>query len=205
MKPHGILFRPEMILALLNTKPDVWPAEPIDPANPFKWQTRRGMKPQPTDDTAASGHWYWKDQAFDSHRWPDVEIIAPHPVGQIVYAKETLCRSGANVQFQADFSECRIGLWPWSLTKDRNPSVHMPMKAARLWFVVKRVRVERVNAISEADCIAEGIRVGANLGEPSARDVYSELFDSINGKGAFARGDWCWVYDLARTSKPEVI
>jgi len=30
-----------MVLANMNCQPNVWPTEPIDPAKPFKWQTRR--------------------------------------------------------------------------------------------------------------------------------------------------------------------
>lgn len=36
MKP--ILFSTPLVKALLNTKPDVWPAEPIDDSKPFKWE-----------------------------------------------------------------------------------------------------------------------------------------------------------------------
>jgi hypothetical protein len=47
MKEHPILFSAPMVQVLLNTKPNTWPAEPIDPSKPFKWMTRRMMKPQP--------------------------------------------------------------------------------------------------------------------------------------------------------------
>ncbi len=46
-KSHPILFRPDVVRAILNCKPGVWPAEPIDPALPMKFQTRRVVKPQP--------------------------------------------------------------------------------------------------------------------------------------------------------------
>lgn len=41
MTCRPILFSGPLIRALLNTTPDVWPAEPIDPALPCKSQTRR--------------------------------------------------------------------------------------------------------------------------------------------------------------------
>ena len=45
MKP--IIFSTPMVQALLNTKPGVWPPEPIDASKPCKSQTRRVIKPQP--------------------------------------------------------------------------------------------------------------------------------------------------------------
>ena len=47
MKQTGIIFQSDMIRALQNTKPGVWPAEPIDPNRPFKFMTRRVIRPQP--------------------------------------------------------------------------------------------------------------------------------------------------------------
>lgn len=44
MKSRGILFKAEMVQALLNTDGEQWP---IDPTWPYKWQTRRLMEPQP--------------------------------------------------------------------------------------------------------------------------------------------------------------
>ena len=41
MSEHPILFKGPMVLANMNCQPNVWPTEPIDPAKPFKWQTRR--------------------------------------------------------------------------------------------------------------------------------------------------------------------
>jgi hypothetical protein len=38
-----------MVKAILNTKPDVWPPEPIDEGKPFKWQTRQIVYPIPVN------------------------------------------------------------------------------------------------------------------------------------------------------------
>ncbi|TSA41472.1 MAG: hypothetical protein D4R57_00565 [Verrucomicrobiales bacterium] len=73
MKPKGILFKGEMIRALLNTKPDVWPAEPIDSTKPWKWQTRR----------------------LTNRR--------PFPEGKILYAKETHIPKASGVIYKADY------------------------------------------------------------------------------------------------------
>ena len=57
MKP--ILFSTPMVRALLNTKPGVWPPEPIDSGKPFKSQTRRVIKPQPYF-IQSSCRWKWE-------------------------------------------------------------------------------------------------------------------------------------------------
>ena len=41
MKEHPLLFKPDMVLASLNTKPRKFPPEPIDPKKPCKGMTRR--------------------------------------------------------------------------------------------------------------------------------------------------------------------
>ncbi|HEU4343704.1 MAG TPA: hypothetical protein VFU31_19310 [Candidatus Binatia bacterium] len=212
-----MLFTGQMITALLNAKPDVWSAEPIDPDKPFKWQTRRKMKEQPAvvSDSDAS----WRDAKHDL--WVNSKQMAdhfsPHEVGQIIYARETFILKDPYTPtypvFRATADVDRYSGHKWK------PGIHMPRAIARLWFIVKRVRVERVNAISEADALAEGIRWPDRDGRPYrppidltgmsklriAGERFGELFDSINGTGAFDRGDWCWVYDLARISKPKGI
>lgn len=89
------------------------------------------------------------------------------------------------------------------------PSMFMPRWASRLTLEVVKVRVERVQDISEADAIAEGVRVpeGSKHGplEPNAvmvattaRDVFSALWDSINEKRNYSwdSNPWVWVIDF---------
>lgn len=85
------------------------------------------------------------------------------------------------------------------------PSIHMPKWAARIRLRVLSVGVERVNAISEEDAAAEGIRcVGGrytNGDLTEHRDpvaAFGALWDSLYGAGSFARGDFCWVTRFER-------
>lgn len=197
-----MLFKPEMILACLNTKPNVWPAEPIDPAKPFKWQTRRAVK-FPVFDRYGTGCEIAGCE-LNSCLQQGLEI-SPHIVGQVIYARETWQQDpvgewGECYKATGHNPKCKVHGHIW------RPAIHMPKAIARLWFVVKRVRVERVNAISEADARAEGVVVPDSIASDrvwhTAVEEYRKLFNSINGQGEFERGDWCWVYDLARISKP---
>ena len=80
------------------------------------------------------------------------------------------------------------------------PSIHMPRWASRLTLIVTDVRVERLQDISEADCIAEGIeRHGRFYGvhdadwddaHLSAVAAYKLLWNTINGVGAWDKNPW---------------
>lgn len=93
------------------------------------------------------------------------------------------------------------------------PSIHMPRSACRLVLEVTGVRVERLNDCSEADAIAEGVEPYAIYGgkpaswkgaadmtaaRETAREAYRDLWDSINGAGAWAANPWVWVVEFRR-------
>lgn len=61
MKERPILFKTDMVKAILNCKPNIWPPEPINPSKSWKWQTRRVMKPQPQGRIIAKGYWQNED------------------------------------------------------------------------------------------------------------------------------------------------
>lgn len=86
-------------------------------------------------------------------------------------------------------------------------SIHMPRWASRLTLTVTDVRVERLQAISEADAIAEGVVADPEKGfwvpgveHPSkdfpwlsrstARGMYAALWDAINGSGEWLADPW---------------
>lgn len=118
------------------------------------------------------------------------------------------CATG-NGQGDEEPSGCAGGLGKKRL------AMFMPRWASRLTLGITRIRVERVQDISVADCMAEGIiqiphgilRVQV-FGLPDwpkerykmdAREVFGELWDETNGKGAWERNDWVWVVDFKRT------
>ncbi|KLR58082.1 hypothetical protein [Diaphorobacter sp. J5-51] len=97
------------------------------------------------------------------------------------------------------------------IRKKWTPSIHMPRHASRITLEITGVRVERLQDISEADAIAEGVRqmrdgsgcwVGSDgpgsLVTPwlTARDAYADLWDQINGQGAWAANPWVWVVEF---------
>jgi len=158
MKP--ILFSTPMVQALLNTKPGVWPAKPIDAKKPFKSMTRRvivlpkkapeGRIPFYEDipDPALGVHAYW-------------QVKPKYNVGDILWVRETWA---ANDHSDCDCEFCqhcpKYGYkadpyngndWKWKSPR------YMPRKAARIFLEVKSVRVERMQDITPRDCMREGL------------------------------------------------
>lgn len=85
------------------------------------------------------------------------------------------------------------------------PSIHMPRWASRPTLTVTDVRVQRLQDISEEDAIAEGVEPfkdgwkGYLWGKPgdvwaTAVDAYHDLWDSINGAGAWDANPWVVAY-----------
>jgi hypothetical protein len=85
------------------------------------------------------------------------------------------------------------------------PSIHMPRWASRITLEIVSVRVERLQDISEADAIAEGVTdTGAIILGRMAEDVtgpiaeYAVLWESINGPGSWDANPWVWVVEFKR-------
>ena len=81
------------------------------------------------------------------------------------------------------------------------PSIFMPRWASRITLRVESVRVERLNDISEADAVAEGVFSVKPDSHHSAHWLFAELWDGINGKRAPAASDpWVWVVTFSRVT-----
>lgn len=84
------------------------------------------------------------------------------------------------------------------------PSIFMPRWASRITLEVTGVRVERLQAISGADALAEGVGrpLGTSLAYGCVTDAwnqreYSVLWEQINGAGSWAANPWVWVVEFA--------
>lgn len=73
------------------------------------------------------------------------------------------------------------------------PSIHMPRWASRITLRLTDVRVERVQEISQADSLAEGIRPSPDF-DSTPHELFKRLWNDTNGPGAWDRNDWVWVY-----------
>lgn len=104
---------------------------------------------------------------------------------------------GEPVLLELDFDAA----WQWQ--RPTLPAIHMPRWASRLTLEVLSVRVERLQAISEEDALAEGLDDCPAC--DSARDEFRAVWDSINADRApWASNPWVWVVEFRRLGAKEM-
>lgn len=113
---------------------------------------------------------------------------------------------------------------PWT------PSIHMPKDAARIWLEITDIRLERLQNISDSDCLAEGINTWqiedlnwftnygpgkdfmseseysydyGNESHSAAKASFCSLWVSINGKESWKSNPLVWVVEFKQIEKPD--
>lgn len=227
MKEHPILFSDEMVRAILEGR---------------KTQTRRVVKPQPYITTRAGTEaWQWDHGPKGGYTtWrTDLSPLTftgmaierrPSPYGKPgdrLWVRETwgvVDEYGSTKLPMFEYTNGRGELYKTVRLYHRadgertdtlwRPSIHMPRWASRLTLEIVSVRVERLQEISEADCIAEGIiklpatgRAVLSHGAQyfgdcwnTCREAYRALWDSINAKRGFGwdTNPWVWAIEFRR-------
>ena len=192
-----ILFSGPMVMAILDGR---------------KAMTRRVVQPQPrkvilsarhghveTSLNDPAGNWEWKGSIYGSHprEFPPIASRCPHGVaGYRLWVRERweLNRKGG-VWYAADGcqpSGCGGGMGK------RRPSIFMPRWASRIDLEIESIRVERLQAITPEDCVAEGM---PSKSPAFPRIDFAEGWDRINGERAgclWADNPWCWVISFRR-------
>lgn len=183
MKERPILFSGPMVRALLaGTKTQTRRIVK-------RYEVRAGM-PQPEWDSLLRLCPYGQpgDRLWVREAWAEVRPRGiPWPATMTVY------READN---RTDYGG------PWK------PSIHMPRRASRLTLEITGVRVERLQDISEADALAEGIvqlkdgGFGLPAGEhyhcADPRQSYLSLWEAINGPGSVGANPWVWVVEFKK-------
>lgn len=75
------------------------------------------------------------------------------------------------------------------------PSIHMPRAFCRILLEITAVRVERLQDIGEGQSQAEGVAQSADPIFPWTY-AFAELWEQINGKGAWLANPWVWVVEF---------
>lgn len=185
MTDRPILFSAPMVRALLDGR---------------KTQTRRVLKPQPSDDL---------DNLGDGETVLDMATGKPvnlrFEVGDRLWVKET-----HTVGFDYDDDDKPIGdeprviyaatesFGPWYDTETDQwldapkwtPSIFMRRKASRLTLTVTDVRIERLQDCSRGDAMEEGCPFSNMADGPNPVDWYRDLWNDINGAGAWEQNPW---------------
>lgn len=208
MTDRPIIFSGPMVRALLDGR---------------KTQTRRllsikGHKGffqfQPSDTNGYDWTFRRADHVWEDYSHEMLLSKLPIATGDRLYVREAVTRQETDqgVGFQtyaADGAE----VWPltkWYHQRKSIPSIHMPRWASRLTLTVTDVRVQRLQDISEADAVAEGIEATTPTrivqpyykdyegtlarGFVSARRSFQSLWNSLHGPDAWAENPWVAAY-----------
>jgi hypothetical protein len=202
MKERPILFSGAMVRALLDGT---------------KTQTRRAVANVDPDGTV------WKSRSrmygVRPHTSAPPDILEWCPYGQPgdqLWVREAFMHEPADYCWEASVSvPCRPAVTTYRADCPNSqpgegwkPSIHMPRALSRITLGITSVRVERLQDISEADALAEGIVRQADGGYGLAdtthyhftdpRQSYLSLWESINGAGSVEENPWVWAVELRR-------
>lgn len=192
MKEHPILFSAPMVRAILNSS---------------KTQTRRAAKltcAAHVKETGGHRRWHPSD--------PEARLACPYgQPGDRLWVREAWrvidlanclapreITAAHRIWFDADGPhEPPAGRY--------RPGMFMPRWASRILLEVTSVRVEKLQDISEADCVAEGCLGGHGAISGYAYNAtpyehYHWLWNSINGKGEFEKNPFVWVIEFKRVT-----
>jgi len=193
-----------------------------------KTQTRRILKPQPPQGAtvlrSGMGKYIWDWPGLGAGRddgkdLPQVRYVK----GDRLWVRENwrplkgYSNWDVRVLYGADNAEEHFqdgfdlkGDWQWPKAASRGfvPSIHMPRWASRLTLTVADVRVQRLQDISRADAIAEGIKKLPGGNEDQWMDYpegssaagwlepvnsFDSLWESINGPGSWVANPFVWA------------
>ena len=226
MKETGMVFTSPMVRAILEGR---------------KTQTRRIAKPVKHPDL---GNLYTPG-ALAMGREPQHVIDRACPLGQPgdrIYVRETFVQgykvdpaTGAPHDCDEEGNDVPMTTWyratdsgiswedgdGWETNVPWRPAIHMPKALARIWLEITSVRIERLQDISDADCIAEGIKelphqaaekgcwwtgdvaAGAALHGRTPHNAFRLLWESTGGD--WDANPWVWAIDfkvLSATGRP---
>lgn len=183
MADKPIIFSGSMVRALLRE---------AEAPGTGKTQTRRVLKPQPSGIAQAERIAPKSWRIFPESDRCSIDFKAPpYAPGDRLWVREAWCRVSDNPMSEIATLASGDGI-AYRATDDDEMSIpprwrspiFMPRWASRLTLTVTNVRVQRLQDISEADAIAEGI---------DDRDPvcgYSELWDSLHGPDAWDANPW---------------
>jgi len=197
-----ILFSTVMVQAILAGK---------------KTQTRRVVKEPYQSYPVVTKH--LTSCEFDFHHRGGIGQYTTCPYGKsndVLWVRETWRPKGHNFPIGFHYE------WKATAEEDGNPtdepwkpSIFMPKEACRIKLLIKDIRVERVQDITEEDAIREGIGHGfqLNAGWPdyghikngvctltqdTARMSFASLWDSIYKKRGYGWkvNPWVWIIEF---------
>lgn len=157
-----------------------------------KTMTRRKMTPQPSW-VSADGHIY------NDSKPPRLKVGEVVAVAQAY--KDCVNEILVNWEHKTD-----IGTLVFKMSKGWNNKMVVRADLMPHQIRITGVRVERLQDITDEDCLNEGVFLGqfhtySYVGRPrcpfnTPRDAFASLIDRISGKGTWASNPWVFVYEF---------
>jgi hypothetical protein len=166
-----------------------------------QWMVRCIECPEEGVLTLGQGFGRVGDQLWVRETWQGP--LVPYELSHELFKHSEQFESPQYCEYRADG-----GLTPVFINADDEqcqrwrPSIHMPRWASRITLEITDVRVERLQDISEDDSMAEGIPFEGD--QPSPRDNFSALWDSIKGTDSWDENPWVWVVEFKRVDSEVV-
>lgn len=200
MRERPILFNGAMVRAILAGKKSQTRRAAKDVV---AVHTRTGEALAETDSAGPRVHCpfgqpgdrLWVRESFTDLRGTGIEH-RPNidgPIQRYAYSADT--RPGS----PGDYARKDYGI-KW------RPSIHMPREACRLVLEITAVRVERLQAITEADAVAEGLsqsESGSWLPGPCDHPewAFHQLWAQVYGEPAWEANPWVWVIEFNKINE----
>lgn len=164
----------------------------------IKTETRRIITKQPLENESikpfVKGFFgiYHKVGGIDNLK---LTLKPRYNVGEILYLKEPY--------YELPFEGYQYKFDENIFYNEYKNKLFMPASAARHFIKITAVRAERLQDISNEDCIKEGIVFDGsvysngfdNIKYLEPRAAYKALINSIDGKDTWNNNPWVWVYD----------
>lgn len=209
MKEYPIIFSPVMVKAILSGD---------------KTQTRRIVKRKQKDCQAQADDRGYRTTNVPFEDWHGAEVKSPYGgSGDKLWVRETWKPKYIKGRLEP-FKLIYPKVHPWFYLADGDetkgygswkPSIHMPRVAARIILDVVDVRIERLQDITNADCLKEGIgrhvpvpgdgpTIYTNYEGKNAGVLYTpkasflSLWESINGPDSWDLNPWVWVVEFSK-------
>lgn len=137
------------------------------------------------------------DKLWVREAWRTPENFDRSPATMVASCLEAgYARPWAPIQWEADGSRENWGDWRDRAVGRLRQSMHLPRAYSRLTLVVTDVRVQRLNAITTNDAVAEGALVPPftdQFADVHAVEMFRCLWDGLNAERGFGWAANPWV------------
>ncbi|QKY11641.1 hypothetical protein [Janthinobacterium lividum] len=182
-----------------------------------------GLAPARFSAEVVGGGAYLSEEVHCPYGQPGDRIWVRETFGYVSPDEHQRPHSECNIEYRADLEpDCTDRPCSWPVGECAGdparprwrPSIHMPRAASRILLEIVSVRVERLQDISDADIVAEGIDMdalaeaqdrydaiaknGNASGRLTLRTAWRDLWESTGGD--WHSNPWLWVIEFKRVT-----